>query len=146
VKCCICSLRGVRDRGESFMLSILSPFIATFITAPILVYILVFITTKLLTKNHRKSVRRALDYSTIFFILSVHFIALTIWERSFLSVIFIFMLICAIIFVIINWKLKGEIVLSRFFKGYWRFCFLLFFLAYILLTIYGLTQRVSSHL
>lgn len=128
------------------MLSFLTPFIATFITVPILVYILVFIVNKLITKNHRKSVQRALDYSTVFFILSVHFILITVWEKSYLSIIFIFMLFCAIIFVIINWKLKGEIVITRFFKGYWRFCFLIFFMAYIVLTVYGLIDRVSSHL
>lgn len=128
------------------MYNLFSSVIATLITIPILVYILIFIVAKQLTKNHRKAVQLGLDISTLFFILSVHFLVLTIWERSFLSIIFIFMLICAIIFVIINWKVKGEIVFTRFFKGFWRFSFLVFFIAYIGLTIYGLFQSVSVNL
>jgi hypothetical protein len=128
------------------MLSVVSSLIATFVTVPILFYILVFVISKLVTKNHRKAVQAALDFSTIFFILSVHYIVLAIWGKSFLWAIFIFIFTCAIIFVIINWKLKGEIDFSRCFKGFWRFCFLVFFLAYLVLTIYGVIERVISHL
>jgi hypothetical protein len=128
------------------MYNLFSSIIATLITIPILVYIFVFIIAKQVIKNHRKAVQLGLDISTLFFILSVHFLILTIWEKSFLSIIFIFMLICAIIFVIINWKVKGEIVLSRFFKGFWRFSFLVFFIAYLGLTIYGLFQSVTVSL
>jgi hypothetical protein len=128
------------------MFDVISSFFATLITIPLLVYILIFVFVKKLTNNHRKAVHLALDLSTIFFILSVHYLVLTIWERSYFSYIFIFMLICAIIFVIINWKVKGEIIFTRFFKGYWRFNFLIFFMAYIGLTIYGIVLRVSSHL
>lgn len=128
------------------MFDVISSFFATLITIPLLVYILIFVIVKKLTKNHRKAVHLALDLSTIFFILSVHFLVLTIWERSYFSYIFIFMLICAIIFVIINWKVKGEIVITLFFKGFWRFNFLIFFMAYIGLTIYGVVQRVNSYL
>jgi hypothetical protein len=125
------------------MTSVISSFFAIFITIPILVYVLIFIICKPFTKNHRKAVHIALDVSTIFFILSVHFLVITIWEKSYLSIIFLFMLCCAIIFVIMNWKIKGEIIFSRFFKGFWRFSFLVFFIAYIGLTIYGLVLRVS---
>jgi hypothetical protein len=128
------------------MYNIFSSIIATLITMPILVYFFVFVMVKQLTKNHRKAVQLGLDISTLFFILSVHFLVLVIWEESFLSIIFIFLLFCAIIFVIINWKVKGEIVFSRFFKGFWRFSFLVFFIAYLGLTIYGLYQSVSVSL
>jgi hypothetical protein len=119
---------------------------ATFITAPILIYIIIFVISKLVIKNHRKAVQSAIDYSTVFFILSVHFLVLAIWGKSFLWAIFIFLFTCAIIFVIINWRLKGEIVFYRVFKGFWRFCFLVFFIAYLVLTVYGVIERVTSHL
>ncbi|MFD2443417.1 DUF3397 domain-containing protein [Bacillus sp. CGMCC 1.16607] len=128
------------------MSNVISSFIAFFITIPILMYIIIFIISKQFTKNHRKSVHLALDYSTIFFIMSVHFLVKTIWDHSYLSFIFIFMLSCAIIFAIMNWKIKGEIIFTRIFKGFWRFSFLIFFLAYIGLTIYGVIVRVGTHL
>lgn len=131
---------------EFSLSSVISSFFALLITIPILVYILIFMISKPFTKNYRKAVHLALDGSTVFFILSVHFLVITIWERSYLSVIFIFMLCCAIIFVIMNWKINGEIIFTRFFKGFWRFSFLLFFLAYIGLTIYGIVLSVSYQL
>jgi uncharacterized membrane protein YozB (DUF420 family) len=69
------------------MLSVVSSLIATFITVPILVYILIFIISKVKTKNHRRAIQIALDFSTVFFILSVHFLILAIWGKSFLWVI-----------------------------------------------------------
>lgn len=128
------------------MAGIVSTILTTLITAPILVYFLVFIVCKQWTKNHQKSINLALDFSTIFFIFSVHFLIITIWEKSFLWVIFIFMSGCAILFVIINWKVKREILFSRFIRGYWRFNFLVFFIAYLTLTIYGLIQSVNNQL
>lgn len=128
------------------MTSIISSVLAIFITIPILAYILIFIISKQFTKNHRKAVNFALDGSTIFFILSVHFLVLTIWDKSFLWAIFLFMICCAMIFIIMNWKIKGEIIFNRIFKGFWRFSFLIFLFAYVGLTIYGLIQTVNSYL
>lgn len=128
------------------MTSIISSVLAIFITIPILAYILIFIISKQITKNHRKAVNFALDGSTIFFILSVHFLVLTIWDKSFLWAIFLFMICCAMIFIIMNWKIKGEIIFNRIFKGFWRFSFLIFLFAYVGLTIYGLIQTVNSYL
>lgn len=128
------------------MTNVISSVLAIFITIPILAYLLIFIISKQFTKNHRRSVHMALDGSTIFFILSVHFLVITIWEKSFLWAIFIFMLCYAMIFIIINWKIKGEIIINRIFKGFWRFSFLIFLFAYIGLTIFGLIQSVNSYL
>jgi hypothetical protein len=128
------------------MSNILSSIIAVLITAPILVYFLVFIISKQLTKKHRQSVHYAIDISTIFFILSVHFLVINIWKQSLSWAIFIFMLVCAIIFVIINWSIKGEIIFVRLVKGFWRFNFLIFILLYFVLTIYGLIQKVNSYM
>ncbi|MHC0037270.1 DUF3397 domain-containing protein [Pseudoneobacillus sp. C159] len=128
------------------MVDIFSSFLATFITVPMFVYFVLFIVSKVMTKHHRRSVQLAIDYSTIFFILAVHFLIVTIWERSFLWVIIIIMLFCAIIFAIINWKVKGEIIFTRVFKGFWRFCFLIFVIAYLSLLIYGIIHRVNGYL
>ncbi|MBS4189119.1 DUF3397 domain-containing protein [Bacillus sp. FJAT-49705] len=126
------------------MSSIFSSIIATFVTIPLLGYLLVFIISKQVTKKHKKSVHLALDVSTLLFVISVHYLIVTIWNQSFLWVIILSMLVIAIIFVLIHWKIKQEINVSRVFKGYWRFNFLLFFTAYIVLTVIGLIQSVSS--
>ncbi|WNS77071.1 DUF3397 domain-containing protein [Bacillus sp. DTU_2020_1000418_1_SI_GHA_SEK_038] len=126
------------------MISFFSSIIATFVTIPLLGYFLVFIICKQVTKQHKKSVHMALDVSTFLFIISVHYLILAIWEQSFLWVIFLSLLVLAIIFVLLHWKIKHEINLPLVFRGFWRFNFLLFFTAYVVLTVIGLIQSVSG--
>ncbi|MEH7122967.1 DUF3397 domain-containing protein [Bacillus sp. JJ1532] len=126
------------------MISFLSSVIAIFVTIPLLGYFLVFIICKQVTRQHKKSVHMALDVSTFLFIISVHFLILAIWEQSFLWIIFLSLLVLAIIFVLLHWKIKHEINLLLVFKGFWRFNFLVFFTAYIVLTVIGLIQSVSG--
>ncbi|PLR77494.1 DUF3397 domain-containing protein [Bacillus sp. V3-13] len=128
------------------MESVFSFLIATFVTVPLLGYILIFVIAKQLTKNHRSSVQLALDISTFLLIISVHFLIVTIWDKSFLWIILLGMIGIAIVFAFLHWKIKHEINLASLFKGFWRFNFLLFFSAYILLIIFGLIQRVSMHI
>jgi uncharacterized BrkB/YihY/UPF0761 family membrane protein len=98
---------------------------------------------KLIIKNHRKSVRIAIDFTTLLLIISVHYFIMVIWKFSLLWVILLLMIIVAIIFVMVHWKIKQEINFSKLFKGFWRFNFLLFSLIYIILLLYGLLLNVS---
>lgn len=115
--------------------------ISVFFTVPLLGFIIVFLLSKLITKNYRKSVHKALDYSTILFIISVHFLIVTILGKSLFWLIILIMILFAMVFVVIHWKAKGEIIFNKVFKGFWRFNFLFFFLAYITLTVFGLIHR-----
>ncbi len=125
------------------MSGIFSSIIASFVTIPLLGYIIVFVISKCITKKHHKSVRIALDLTTCFLVIAVHYFIKAIWGISLLWVIFIVMILVAILFVIIHWKTKHEIDFVKVFKGFWRFNFLLFSFAYLLLLIYGLISRVS---
>lgn len=111
---------------------------------PLLGFIIIFFLYKMITKNSRKSFHLALDLSTILFILSVHFLTMTIWGESFFGLIVIFLILIAMAFVVVHWKVKGEIVLNKVFKGFWRFNFLIFFFAYITLAVYGLLHRAVT--
>ncbi len=123
-----------------------SSIIATFVTIPIFGYIIVFIVSKLLTKKHRKSVGIALDVTTLLLIICVHYLIMAIWDHSLLWLILIIMILTASAFVIAHWKIKHDIHLAKVFKGFWRFNFLLFSFAYLVLLIYGLILRVSMSL
>ena len=125
------------------MSGIFSSIIASFVTIPLLGYIIVFVISKWLTKKHHKSVRVALDLTTFFLVIAVHYLIKVIWGISLFWVICIVMILVAIMFVVIHWKIKQEIDFAKVFKGFWRFNFLLFSLAYLLLLIYGLISRVS---
>ncbi|WP_312027182.1 MULTISPECIES: DUF3397 domain-containing protein [Bacillaceae] len=121
-----------------------SSLIATLVTIPLLGYLAVFIISKQITKKHKRSVHIALDVSTLLFILAVHYLIIVIWDKSYLWMIVLSLLITAVTFIIMHWRIKQEINLRVLFKGFWRFNFLLYFTAYIVLMLIGLVQRVTS--
>ncbi|PKR86957.1 DUF3397 domain-containing protein [Heyndrickxia camelliae] len=112
------------------------------ILIPFIAYLLVFFAVKLITNNHRRAVSYAIDITTLFLILSVNEIAFVLWSHSFLWVIILLLLLIAIGFVFLYRYMRNEIIYSKVFKGFWRFNFLLFCAAYIILMIYGLTRSV----
>jgi hypothetical protein len=122
----------------------ISSIITIFLTVPLLGFITIFIVNKLITKNARKSFHKALDYSTILFIMAVHFLVTTIWGKSLFWLILLVLIIIAMVFVLIHWKIKGEIILPKVFKGFWRFNFLIFFIAYVSLTLFGILHRAVT--
>ncbi|MGM0902606.1 MAG: DUF3397 domain-containing protein [Bacillota bacterium] len=126
------------------MTGFLSVAAATLVTLPLVGYLLMFIFSKQLTKNHKRSVQRAIDFSTLLLIISNHFLIVVIWGKSYLWLILLILITLAIIFVLYHWKVRQEIEYTRVFKGYWRMNFLLFFFSYVVLIIYGIVQRVSG--
>lgn len=126
------------------MSGLVSTLLTTFLTLPFLGFLLVLFICKLITKNTRKSVHKALDYTTVLFILSVHFLILVLWGKSLFWLIILIMIFIAMAFVIVHWKVKEEIVIKKVMKGFWRFNFIIFFLAYITLTLYGLIHRALT--
>ena len=122
----------------------ISSIITIFLTVPLLGFITIFIINKLITKNARKSFHKALDYSTILFIMAVHFLVITIWGKSLFWLILLVLIIIAMVFVLIHWKIKGEIILTKVFKGFWRFNFLIFFIAYVSLTLFGILRSAVT--
>ncbi|WP_059170043.1 DUF3397 domain-containing protein [Bacillus sp. FJAT-27445] len=123
------------------MSTILSSIFALFIFLPLLGYLIVFAISKPITGNHRRSVGLALDATTFLLVISVHFLIMTIWESSLLWLILLILLFAGMLSAIIQWKIKGEVVLRKVFKGFWRFTFLLFFIAYVGLILFGLVER-----
>jgi len=115
---------------------------ATIVTLPIFALIVFYYIAKAVTRNNKKSFHLAIDASTLFFILAVHFIIIIIWETSLFSVILTVLLIIATVMVLTHYKIKEEIHFKRVFKGFWRLNFLLFFLAYFCLLTFGIIKRV----
>jgi Protein of unknown function (DUF3397) len=124
------------------MSNIMSFVIATFVTVPIIGYIISFIIAKQITKNHRMSVRISVDISTILFILSVHFLIHAIWGISMIWAIFLVLIMVALTVVIVHYKVKEEIVMTKVVRGFWKLNFFIFSGAYFILVIYGMVKRV----
>jgi hypothetical protein len=124
--------------------SVISGIAATLVTLPIISYLIFFIITKQSTGNHRRSVQLAMDLSTILFIFSVHYLIVTIWNKPVLWLLLLIMISIACTVVVVHYKVKGEIVFKKVFKGFWRLNFAFFFLAYLLLATYGIISRIYT--
>ncbi|MBM7715570.1 DUF3397 domain-containing protein [Siminovitchia sp. FSL H7-0308] len=128
------------------MTAIFSSAAGLFITIPFLFYILLFTIIKQITKNHRLALNSAINATTFVLIISVHLIILTIWDRSFLALIILVMLVLAIMFTFYHWKTKEEIHYRKVFIGFWRFNFLVFSLLYVSLILFGVISRAKEAL
>jgi len=120
----------------------LASFIATIVTLPIVGYLAIFIAVKQLTKNHRKAVNYALNGSTIFFILSVHFIIKTIWEISLFWFILLVIIMISMLVVFVHYKLRQEIDFSKVTRGTIRLNAVVFIIAYGCLITYGIFRNL----
>lgn len=123
---------------------VVSSFVATLVMLPILSYIIIFIVAKKWIKNHRRSVQMAMDISTIFFIVSVHYLILAIWDKHLFWIILLIVLTIACCVVIVHYKVNQEIKFEKVLKGFWRLNFICFFCVYSLLFIYGVISRILT--
>ena len=123
---------------------VVSGLLATLVTLPILGYIIIFMAAKKLTKNHRRSVQIAMDVSTIFFIVSVHYLILAIWDQHLFWMILLIVLAIGCSVVIVHYKVNQEIVFQKVLRGFWRLNFMCFFCVYSLLFIYGVIFRIIT--
>ncbi|MGB8001866.1 MAG: DUF3397 domain-containing protein [Anaerobacillus sp.] len=126
------------------MENILASVAATAVTVPLLAWYLIYIITVKMTKKKKFSFRLAVDLSTIFFILSVHFILIEISGRSFLWIILLLIIGAAIGFTVLHWKTKEDVQIHKVVKGAWRFNFLLFSTGYFILLLIGLVHRIVT--
>ncbi|MCR6111229.1 DUF3397 domain-containing protein [Bacillus sp. A301a_S52] len=117
---------------------------ATLVTAPLLgLYIFYLIMVKL-SRNKQRSFKLAVDVTVLLFIVSVYFMVYEIWGLRMGWLIAMFFLLTAIIFTFVHWKNYEEIDIKRVFKGVWRFQFVVFFLLYFIIIIYGLFNSVMT--
>lgn len=127
------------------MMNFTSHLISFFVVFPVFVFFFVFIISKMITRKQRYSIHMAIDISTFFFMLSVHFVIKELWNVSLLPYIFIFLLLIGMIFAFIHYKMKDDIHFMKILKGIWRLSFLIFFPLYIVLMGYGLiTSMLES--
>jgi hypothetical protein len=124
--------------------NVLAGILATFVTIPVLSFLISYMILRKVTKNKRKSLHISTDITTLFLILSVNYLLLTIWKESFLWLIALILLVIAMITVFMQWKVKQDVQLKKVIKGFWRLSFFLFFVGHIGLTVYGLIFRIYS--
>lgn len=117
---------------------------AVLITLPVPLTIIVYMIMRKTVKNKKKSLHLTVNSMTLIYVFAVPAALFVIFERSYISYVFILLILLLSLFVFLQWKVKEEIVFKKAFKGFWRFSFLLFVSLHVSLTIYGLAYRLMT--
>jgi hypothetical protein len=116
------------------------------ITYPIITFLLLKVILKKITRRNKLSTQIAIDFSSVFFVFSVYFLVLEIFEIDVLFYLMLFILIISLIVVLLQWKIREEIKFPTVIKSILRFNFLIFFIAHLLLLVYGLYEYVYNYI
>lgn len=124
------------------MLDLISKLLAFFITAPLLTSIVVYFISMTIERNKWKAIHRVVNWTTIFYIISVHIMLHSIFSRSFITITIVVLLFILTIIILIQWKKQRDIQFLVAFKLLTRISFLLFFVLYGCFMIIGILIRL----
>ncbi|EAD5715491.1 TPA: DUF3397 domain-containing protein [Listeria innocua] len=116
---------------------------AIIIILPVVVFVLTLFLARFKFRKPQRRIMLAADLSTIFLIIAVHFFMIVIFNRSFLLYILLFLFILGIVIVVLAAKKEGEIQFRKILRGYWRLCFFIFALLYVVLYLYGIIYSLT---
>lgn len=129
--------KGSKHVGRIDMNNLLMWMMSIAFAFPFVSLVIILVILQMLVKNKKKSILLTIDLSTIFFIISVHFHLLTIFEQSFLLYMIIGLLCLLLITYYVDSKKTKKFSIKNVFKKVWRLSFLIFFLSYLSLVVYG---------
>ncbi|RKD75459.1 uncharacterized protein DUF3397 [Sinobaca qinghaiensis] len=112
--------------------------VGTLLLLPFLAWYILYLIQAKITKKKRKSMRRASEFSFLFFAASIYFYAQLLWGVSVLWIIFLIVLVIGIIVLILHRKYRLDMEFPKIIKSMMRFSFAVFFSVYVLMLIYGL--------
>lgn len=111
------------------MLQLVTYIIALLITFPLLMTISLYLLSKRWARSKKQAVHVSMQYSAPFYLLSFLVILNEVFASSYLGLVAIFLLILLLLFIIIQWKVTGDIFFRRVWQLFLRTLFLIFFLA-----------------
>ena len=124
------------------MINFFAGIAATIVTIPVLGFILIYIISRFAIKNNRKSFFLSVDITTVFFLMAVHYLLLVIVGKSMLWLIILILFIAILLTGFMTWRKSHEIDTVKVLRKSWRFVFLASTVAYFLLLLIGLVQRI----
>ncbi|MEH7386287.1 DUF3397 domain-containing protein [Bacillus sp. JJ1521] len=124
------------------MIDFMAGVAATFVTIPLLGFILVYLISRFILKSNRKSFFLSVDVTTVFFLIAVHYLLLVIVGKSMLWLIILIFITTVLFIGYLTWRKSNEIETVKVLRKSWRFVFLASTIAYFLLLLIGLVQRI----
>jgi Protein of unknown function (DUF3397) len=118
--------------------------LAFLITLPIFSTIVVYYILKYIYGNPIRAFHKAINWTTVLYILAVNTMLTYLFESFFIGYIFVVMLLILTFLIVNQWKKNIEIDYGRAFKLLWRLSFLLYFILYIILVVYGIIEHIQK--
>lgn len=116
--------------------------IAILITVPFVPMLILYFITKTITGHQQKAVHVAVNWTTFLYIISSLTMFYIIFGQMFIGIFLIIFLLLFTLLVIAQWRIKTEINFVRTFKIFWRVCFIVFFILYVVLVLIGIVERM----
>ncbi|WP_163654374.1 DUF3397 domain-containing protein [Listeria sp. PSOL-1] len=126
------------------MLSALFNSTALLIVFPLFVFFLITLLGQKIFKRPKASMQMAADFSTFFFILAVCLFAHLLFGKSILLYMLLLLFLLGITVVLFYAKKHGEINFIKVLRIYWRLCFVLVVLCYIVLFVIGVVLSLMQ--
>ncbi|WP_174613152.1 DUF3397 domain-containing protein [Virgibacillus ihumii] len=126
------------------MLNIIVYVIGLMITVPVAVTLIVYVIGVKVYRQKWKAIHKAVSWTTLLYIIAVLVMLQQIFDSSFIGIWVIVLLSIFTVIAVVHWKLYTEVVFYKVFKIFWRVCFLLFVLLYIVLVVIGIMQQLLS--
>ncbi|WP_226665852.1 DUF3397 domain-containing protein [Metabacillus litoralis] len=115
------------------------------ITLPLVSMIIMYFIIRYIVRNNRKTILWTADLTTIIFIASVHFHLVVIFEKSFLLYIILALIGLMVLFYYLDYKKKKVPSIASASKKVWRVSFFVFFISYLVLTLYGIAEGIIKN-
>src|SRR5690625_413667 len=94
--------------------------------------------------NKLKAFHAALNWTTLLYIIAVTIMLGIVFDRSFVGIVLIFLLLSLSLIVFIQWRMGQDVQIKKAAKLLWRISFLLFFLLYGCLMIVGIIKYLTA--
>ncbi|MBO1510527.1 DUF3397 domain-containing protein [Metabacillus bambusae] len=127
------------------MIEIMKWMISFAFAIPLVNLVIFFLILRVVVKNKKKSILWTIDLSTLFFIVSVHFHLITIFEQSFLIYIILGLLCLSTLVYYLEYNRSKEPSMAAVTKKIWRLSFIFFFISYLILTLYGIASGIVKN-
>src|SRR5690606_24154930 len=117
--------------------------IAFFITIPVIFTLFVYLfVLKIRRLSAKQALHKAVNWSTVLYIIAVALIVQYLFELSVAGFILIFILAILTIVILLQWKNNTDIQFVKAVKLLWKICFLLFLFLYLCLIVVGLGMHI----
>ncbi|WP_369693677.1 DUF3397 domain-containing protein [Lentibacillus sp. CBA3610] len=112
------------------------------ITIPVMITLAVYFVSKNIYGRKWRALHAAVNWTTLLYIINVMIMFKTIVGSAFPGIILAVLLTMFAVIAVVQWKMYTEVVFRKVFKIFWRACFLIFIVLYVLLILIGIILNI----